>query len=251
MKFSFYVKLHIVFHTQAVEEWRVIASNIENIEETEESNFSLRVSLEEQLECETRALDFDYNKHKLLNSELKKLYTAITRARVNVWIFDEDKKKRAPIFEMFLKKNLVNVMKLEESSHDQRVFAERSSEGDWRKQGHRFYEKCLWKLAMKCFESGRDEKMKGKCTAQLQGAYAEDLAREWKLKKKQKSISGVYEEFYKAAKIFLDNSLYEEAKVCLKNLKEWKYLGLMCEKQKQVNVLMYILFIYFNHLFFV
>ena len=33
-------------------------------------------------------LNFDPNLHKLLNSELKQLYTALTRARVNVWMFD-------------------------------------------------------------------------------------------------------------------------------------------------------------------
>lgn len=215
----------------------MIASNIENIEEeTSGTDFSLRITLEEQLECATRALDFDYNKHKLLNSELKKLYTAITRARVNVWIFDEDKKKRAPIFEMFLRKNLVKVMKLEDSSPEQRAFAERSSEADWRRQGFRFYEKCLWKLAMKCFESGKDVKMQEKCCAQMQGALAESLAREWKLKKTPKLLSCVHEEFRKAAKLFLKNQLFDEAKVCLRNLKAWKHLGKICERQNQVKV---------------
>ena len=44
-------------------------------------------------------LAFDSTKHKILNSELKHLYTAITRARVNVWIYDEDDEKRKPMFE--------------------------------------------------------------------------------------------------------------------------------------------------------
>lgn len=48
-----------------------------------------------------RPLAFDPNQHKVLNSELKHLYTAVTRARVNVWIFDEDRDKRAPMFEYF------------------------------------------------------------------------------------------------------------------------------------------------------
>ena len=46
-----------------------------------------------------RPLDFDPEKHKVLNSELKYLYTAITRARVNVWIFDESQEARGPVFE--------------------------------------------------------------------------------------------------------------------------------------------------------
>ena len=35
-----------------------------------------------------RALAFDAEKHKCLESELKCLYTAITRARVNCWFVD-------------------------------------------------------------------------------------------------------------------------------------------------------------------
>ena len=48
-----------------------------------------------------RPLDFDPEKHKILNSELKHLYTAVTRARVNIWIFDEDEEARKPMFEYF------------------------------------------------------------------------------------------------------------------------------------------------------
>ena len=53
-----------------------------------------------------RPLTFDPNQHKVLNAELKHLYTAVTRARVNVWIFDEDMEKRAPMFEYFKARNL-------------------------------------------------------------------------------------------------------------------------------------------------
>lgn len=56
-----------------------------------------------------RALEFDTLKHKLLNSELKYLYTALTRARCNLWIYDEDKDKRAPMFSYFKARKLVRV----------------------------------------------------------------------------------------------------------------------------------------------
>ena len=60
----------------------------------------------------SRPLEFDPEKHKVLNSEFKYLYTAITRARVNVWFFDEDKESRAPVFEYFQKLGLVTVVTL-------------------------------------------------------------------------------------------------------------------------------------------
>lgn len=50
----------------------------------------------------------------MLNGELKQLYTAITRARVNLWIFDEDHDKRAPAFKYFIKRKFVKVVKTDE-----------------------------------------------------------------------------------------------------------------------------------------
>ena len=62
-----------------------------------------------QLDSENRPrpLNFDPEKHKVLNSELKYLYTAITRARVNVWMFDESAEARGPMFEYFRTLGLV------------------------------------------------------------------------------------------------------------------------------------------------
>ena len=77
-----------------------------------EGNTGMTVTLDEELQCHSRGIKFDGDKHKLLNSELKKLYTAVTRARVNIWIYDEDIKKRAPMFEYFIKQNLVYVCKV-------------------------------------------------------------------------------------------------------------------------------------------
>lgn len=71
-----------------------------------------------QSEGRPRPLNFDPNVHKVLNSELKHLYTALTRARVNVWIFDEDGEKRAPMFEYFKVRKLVKCMQVEEINEE-------------------------------------------------------------------------------------------------------------------------------------
>ena len=65
--------------------------------------------LGDDLETKTRPLEFDADRHNILISEFKFLYTALTRARVNVWLFDEDKEARAPMFEYFIKRGLVEV----------------------------------------------------------------------------------------------------------------------------------------------
>lgn len=51
----------------------------------------------------------------MLNGELKQLYTAITRARVNLWIFDENCDRRAPAFQYFIRREFVQVVKTDEN----------------------------------------------------------------------------------------------------------------------------------------
>ena len=69
-----------------------------------------------------RPLDFDPNQHKILCSELKQLYTALTRARVNVWIYDEDTDKRGPMFEYFKALNLVKPVDITELNEESKKF---------------------------------------------------------------------------------------------------------------------------------
>jgi hypothetical protein len=47
----------------------------------------------------------------VLNSELKYLYTALTRARVNIWIYDEDEEAAAPMSDYFKVLKLVTVIR--------------------------------------------------------------------------------------------------------------------------------------------
>ena len=56
-----------------------------------------------------RPLEFNEQAHQILCSELKHLYTAVTRARVRVVIYDEDQAKRAPLFYYLEKCQLCNV----------------------------------------------------------------------------------------------------------------------------------------------
>jgi ATP-dependent exoDNAse (exonuclease V) beta subunit len=82
-----------------------------------------------------RCLDFDADAHKLLESELKFLYTAVTRARVNVWIYD-DSAKREPAFEFFRRRGLaesvtaVNGAELDPEAAG--LFAKSTTPKEWR-----------------------------------------------------------------------------------------------------------------------
>lgn len=98
--------------SQATKEWRVVASFMrhEGFANVSSSTGLVEIPEASVTVDSSRPLEFDPSKHKVLNSELKHLYTAITRARVNLWFFDEDKESRAPMFEYFQKLGLVKVV---------------------------------------------------------------------------------------------------------------------------------------------
>ena len=179
----------------------------------------------------SRPLEFDPEKHKVLNSEFKYLYTAITRARVNVWFFDEDKEARAPVFEYFRRLGLVQVVALDgkEQGTDQlaSMFAVKSTPEEWRKGGMRFYKKRLWVAAMQCFTFAGDKLMLQKSQAQQQAAEA--------IKLRSINRQQMRDEFLRAGESFLQCAMYDEAEICLNNAQEWILLAKLYEKTGKVK----------------
>jgi len=72
-------------------------------------------------------LDFSEEKHKILNSELKQLYMVLTRAKVNVWIFDENRTNRYPIEQLWSQDKLI-ATKFDEKATN---LAKKSSRVEW------------------------------------------------------------------------------------------------------------------------
>lgn len=92
------------------------------------------------------------DKLKSLLAELKYLYTAITRARVNLWVYDESVERRKPFF-CFAK----NLAKLIDTSSgkavdDNLLFAAPSEKEQWSKQGDYFFRIRRWDVAVICYE---------------------------------------------------------------------------------------------------
>ena len=190
--------------------------------------------LGDDLETKTRPLEFDADRHNILISEFKFLYTALTRARVNVWLFDEDKEARAPMFEYFIKRGLVEVKRPQKTEDDkvslERMFAEKSSKEEWGKQGHFLYGKRLWKVACQCFTVAEDELMKMKCHAQMQAVKASSLRNEPRKLRM---------EFLKAGELFLLCGMKDEAAICLHNARAWLLLAKLREKCGDVSLIIF------------
>ena len=108
-----------------------------------------------------RSRQFDPKLHKSLNSELKYLYTAVTRAKCNLWIYDSDRKTRLPMFDYWHKRDLVKVVQAQPSKGSQGVytlvFASNSTPEQWKAQGDNFKKKHLWEQAILCYQRAGPE----------------------------------------------------------------------------------------------
>ena len=128
--------------------------------------------LEEHTECikvkgrlpgsstDPRSHRFDERHHKALNSELKYLYTAVTRAKCNLWIYDSNHKKRLPMFDLWYKRGLVKVVGDNlagvESQHSL-IFASISKPHQWKVQGDYFMRRSRWEQAKHCYDRAGPE----------------------------------------------------------------------------------------------
>ena len=96
---------------QASKEWRVVTSFLD--EWLADHPGEGQRTIDEPGYLVPRPLEFNPDLHKVLCSELKYLYTAVTRSRVNVWFYESDKECRAPMFDYFRRRSLVRVKKAE------------------------------------------------------------------------------------------------------------------------------------------
>ncbi|KAK7486004.1 hypothetical protein BaRGS_00022756 [Batillaria attramentaria] len=149
--------------SQADDEWRVVMDYLKrhpvNIPDTSDSSSNTSEAFLSR--AHSRPLPFDPKLHKILNSELKQLYTAVTRARVNVWFFDE---KTSPMLYYCHALGLMDVKEVDisegaGSDSGSGMYAKKSSPSEWETQGDMFMSQQLYKVAAKCFQNaGADHK---------------------------------------------------------------------------------------------
>nr|XP_034304939.1 uncharacterized protein LOC105330431 [Crassostrea gigas]XP_034304942.1 uncharacterized protein LOC105330431 [Crassostrea gigas]XP_034304948.1 uncharacterized protein LOC105330431 [Crassostrea gigas]XP_034304950.1 uncharacterized protein LOC105330431 [Crassostrea gigas] len=221
--------------SQATKEWRIVTEFLEKLAATnEQSSIHSSESLVSinadvlKLGDRPRPLAFDPNQHKVLNSELKQLYTAITRARVNVWIFDEDPDKRAPMFEYFKARELtrnITVAELKNVSA-KGVFAEQSSTEQWLQKGEEFMKQSLYEVAAKCFNRGENYRMEKIAKAHHLASLASRM---------RDTPEDMNEVFLMAAEKFLECKQPNKAAICLQNAREKELVAHLYENLNQLE----------------
>ena len=152
-------------------EWRIVTEFIESTPKL--------VSQNSDFENKPRPLKFDERYHKSLSAELKYLYTAITRAKCNLWIYDSDEMNRLPMFDYWQRRGLVKILCLSEISEkdESALFAATSTKEEWKRQGDYFKKKKLWEPAMKCYFKAEETylQMEAKAYCLVQQARAPNL----------------------------------------------------------------------------
>ncbi|XP_076107040.1 uncharacterized protein LOC143075492 [Mytilus galloprovincialis] len=207
LEFDDILLFNIFKNSQASKEWRVV------------TDFLQRQGKDKTLQTgySSRPLTFDPKLHKVLNSELKQLYTAITRARVNVWIFDEDVEKRTPMFQYFTALGLVK-------TSIEKNFTVKSTPAEWTASGEELMKRDLYEQAAQCF------KMAG-CI------YKEELAYTYlhykNARKKIQNSSEMREELYQATLKFLKLKRTKEAAKCLAMAKHYDLATEIYEKRQR------------------
>lgn len=101
------------------------------------------------------------------------LYVAITRPRHRLIIFDTDKGKRQPVFDLMLHKKVV------QSSWDlKESFFKAGTTKEWRERGLMMYRQELFDDALVCFENSGDELLASKTRAKVEMVHGEKKERE-------------------------------------------------------------------------
>ncbi|XP_012915368.1 TPR and ankyrin repeat-containing protein 1 isoform X2 [Mustela putorius furo] len=185
--------------SEAYKEWKIISSFTPSSSDSRQENRPLiEVPLEKPCSSQGRSLMVNPEMYKLLNGELKQLYTAITRARVNLWIFDENPEKRAPAFKYFMGRNFVQVVKTDENKDlDDSMFVKTSTPEEWIAQGDYYAKHQCWKIRdAACFyKRSQCYKDAFRCFEQIQ-------------------------EFDLALKMYCQEELFEEAAIAVEKYEE-------------------------------
>jgi tetratricopeptide (TPR) repeat protein len=123
---------------------------------------------------------FDFAKHKLLCYELKNLYVAVTRAKMNLWMFDENAGARKPFLDILRSKGFIRMVGIDDET--MKPLATKSSAESWVKRGHQFFERKAYATARRCFAQAGDEYNEKLAQAMELSEIAEEMAARKQLK---------------------------------------------------------------------
>ena len=162
--------------------------------------------------------------HKHLNAELKILYTAITRAKRNLWICDNIYDRQGmPSMCMYWKaKQLTRTVTCSAKSPENLVFAASPEMEQWKKQGDYMLRKGLWDQAILCYN-------KASAQSELNEVYAY-------IKVEEKNYVDAILYFLEATKILPQRRIIIKIAKCLQAQKFHLEAAELFEKLEKVSI---------------
>jgi hypothetical protein len=182
-----------------------------------------------------RTLEFNRHEHQPLCEELKHLYTAITRARVRLVIYEQDARKRAPMFHYLKHMQLVEPVSLFETSsssssskgaalHAHAGMMRKTTTQEWQRQGANLLDNGLYLLAIKCFRKSGDAALEAEATAeQIVNHKVHPMTKESKLLLTKDQREAREREYLEAGELFLRAGKWEKAARCFFEAQELGY----------------------------
>ncbi|CAE7306796.1 TRANK1, partial [Symbiodinium sp. CCMP2592] len=156
---------------------------------------------------------FENFRHALLCSELKHLYTAVTRTKHVLLFFEEDSAKASHVFKMWEDLGLVSSSGLMDESNEKaraqihQHAGENRGKESWVHMGHSLLNRQLYEQARSAFLRAEDQKMANICEAYLKAQEAARTAME------ESEAQGV-QLFREAAKLFHASDARREEAEC-------------------------------------
>ncbi|KAH3744837.1 tRNA-splicing endonuclease positive effector [Pelomyxa schiedti] len=155
---------------------------------------------------------FDVKKHHVLCSELKHLYTAVTRTRKLLIMVDEDQQKHEPLLSFWKTKEFISVQ--DALSEEQKgILAEDSSTlpTEWCHKAAVLMQNKMYTQAAVCYERGGDLAMRDR-------AHGMELITEWK-------TTGDMSKLEMAENTFSQLGLLSHVVWCQNKVKKWAEAG--------------------------
>jgi tetratricopeptide (TPR) repeat protein len=188
-------------------EWRLVLTYLIAAGENEAEIAALRTEYESAGNSKVagmlRPLDFDPHVHQILREELKHLYTAITRARVRVVIYDQDETKRAPMFYYLGRKELIQPLSIFGQQDISMPLAVQTKPEEWRSRGVNLRDMGMHQLAAMCFKNSGDIYLEME-------SNGDALAKKAMMLKGQERHDG----FFNAGELFFGAGKFEKASRC-------------------------------------
>ena len=217
-----YYDTYIIFSIQIDKEWRVVVSSqcalVEDSSQVQDEHIP-----------KPHPLKFNEREHKSLNPELKYLYTAITRTKCNLWIYDEDSNKHDPMFYYWISSGLVQPVKVGDSVEDDEILFKTnpSTPDEWEAQGNVYKDRHLWEPAIKCYVLANAPHLEKEAEAYMLAQQAKKA----EVPKKKQQL------YVKAAGYFLVSDSYvhnigllQNAAQCFRNAKQYNEAASLYER---------------------